>query len=183
MKRKRSIVLCLVVLPVLVLAGVAAAGWRGPFQNTVPPTARYQNIDAAIADGYSFRLPDLAGNTCIEQAGKGGMGVHQVNTLLLDGVIDPSKPEALVYAPRFDSETGAAKLKLAALEYVVFQSDWKGAAWPELYGQRFDFTPATNRYGLPAFYSLHAWVYQQNPSGLVDAWNPTVSCSPVPGND
>jgi hypothetical protein len=181
MKRKRSFVMFLVVLPALVVSGVAVASWLGPFKSVVPPTERYRNINKAIADGYSFRLPDLAGNTCIEQPGKGGMGVHQVNTTLLDGVVDPMKPEVLVYAPQFDdSENGVPKLRLAALEYVVFEADWKGAARPELYGHPFDYSDATNRYGLPAFYALHVWVYQKNPSGIVNAWNPRVSCSPTP---
>jgi len=33
-----------------------------------------------------------------------------------------------------------------------------------------------NRYGLPPFYSLHAWIWKPNPSGLLFAWNPRVSC-------
>lgn len=38
-------------------------------------------------------------------------------------------------------------------------------------------TSAENRYGLPAFYSLHAWVWKANPSGDFAMWNPEVSCS------
>jgi hypothetical protein len=33
-----------------------------------------------------------------------------------------------------------------------------------------------NRYGLPAFWELHAWVWRHNPNGLFDDWNPRVSC-------
>ena len=29
---------------------------------------------------------------------------------------------------------------------------------------------------LPAYYSLHAWLYKKNPSGLLAPWNPQVSC-------
>jgi hypothetical protein len=174
MKRRRLLVASVVLLPVPVLAGVAVAGWRGPFQRVVPPTKRFKDIDTAIAAGYSFRLPDLAGNTCIEQPGMGGMGVHQVNTSPLDGTIDANKPEALVYAPTGDD---GQTMRLVALEYVVFQSDWHGAERPSLFGNPFDFVPAPNRYGLPAFYALHAWIYEKNPSGLVFAWNPRISCS------
>ena len=80
--------------------------------------------------------------------------------------------EALVYEPRNDGT-----LKLVALEYVIFQSDWKGAGAPSLFGEPFDFVPDGNRYGLPAFYALHAWIWKPNPRGLFFAWNPRVDCS------
>jgi hypothetical protein len=37
-------------------------------------------------------------------------------------------------------------------------------------------TQAGNRYGLPAFYSMHAWVWERNPRGPLSMWNPNVSC-------
>ena len=45
-----------------------------------------------------------------------------------------------------------------------------------LFGQMFMLTPAGNRYGLPAFYSLHVWVWMHNPSGMFSMWNPSVHC-------
>ena len=70
------------------------------------------------------------------------------------------------------------RLRLVALEYVVLQSDWdaKHASPPTLFGQAFNFTPSGNRYGLPPFYSLHAWIWKHNPSGMFSMWNPEVSC-------
>jgi hypothetical protein len=79
---------------------------------------------------------------------------------------------------------------LAALEYVVIKSDWdahnslvgSGApSWvkpapPNLFGQDFNFTDAPNRYGLPPFYSLHAWAWKENPVGTFAMWNPSVRC-------
>jgi hypothetical protein len=38
-------------------------------------------------------------------------------------------------------------------------------------------TPRPNRYGLPPFYALHAWIWQPNPSGKFEPWNPRVSCT------
>ena len=159
----------LVVLPALVLAGAALAG--GGTSDAKPATARFHDLDTAIAAGYSFRLPELSGNTCITQPGVGGMGVHQVNTSLLDGTTDATAPEALVYEPRNDGS-----LKLVALEYVVFQADWTGSAPPELFGKTFDLIHSPNRFGLPAFYALHAWLWKPNPSGLLATWNPHVTC-------
>ena len=36
---------------------------------------------------------------------------------------------------------------------------------PMLFGHEFNFTDAPNRYGLPPFYSLHAWIWKDNPAG------------------
>lgn len=41
-------------------------------------------------------------------------------------------------------------------------------------------TPAGNRYGLPAFYSLHAWVWTENPWGMFNMWNPSLQCAGGP---
>jgi hypothetical protein len=45
-----------------------------------------------------------------------------------------------------------------------------------LFGRSFDLTPFPNRFGLPAFYSLHAWVWEPNSAGLLEPWNPRVHC-------
>ena len=47
---------------------------------------------------------------------------------------------------------------------------------PRLFGQKFSLTGAGNRYGLPPFYSLHAWVWQHNPAGTFAMFNPDVTC-------
>ena len=162
--------LVLLVLPALAIAGGAVAAGGG-VSEAAPATARFHDLDKAVAAGWSFRLPDVTGATCIAQPGEGGMGVHMVNTSLLDGTIDAAAPEALVYEERSDG-----RLKLAAVEYVVFQADWHGAQPPELFGRTFDLVPSPNRFGLPAFYALHAWIWKPNPSGLLSAWNPDVTC-------
>ena len=173
MKHRRKLTLLLAAAATLVVTGIAAASWWNAYRDAIPATFRYYlNVDAAIADGYSFRLPDKTGATCIEQPGEGGMGVHMVNTSLLDGTIDSKRPEVLVYEPQADG-----RLRLVAVEYVVFEGDWKGSSPPALFGRGFDYADASNRYGLPPFYALHAWVWKQNPRGLLYAWNPRVDCA------
>ena len=138
-------------------------------------TAKYQRLHSAIADGYG-KLVDAKGIACIDNPGVGGMGVHYVsNGLVGDGKVRATTPEALVYEPRRHG-----RLRLVALEYVVFQSDWDKAhsSPPRLFGREFELMPADNRYGLPPFYELHAWVWKHNPRGLFDDWNPRVSCEP-----
>jgi hypothetical protein len=109
------------------------------------------------------------------------MGVHYVKGALVgDGAIDPLTPEAMVYEP---DERG--RPHLVAVEYVVFQDAWDAQhkSPPKLFGHRFDFSAAGNRYGLPAFYSLHAWLYKNNPAGTFAMWNPNVTCTPDDGHD
>ena len=77
--------------------------------------------------------------------------------------LDPRKPEVLVYAP-----DRGGRLHLVALEYVVFQAPWiaiHGSAMPTLFHQMFMATGDPNRFEIPAFFSLHVWLYKHNPSG------------------
>lgn len=165
----RKIIFSLLVLTSLCVAGFALAA--GAFDGAKPATARFHDLDKAKAAGYTVRVVDAAGLTCIAQPGQGAMGVHMLNPALLDGAVVAETPELLVYEPKNDGE-----LKLVALEYLVFQADWKGSGPPTLFGRQFDFTGTPNRYGLPAFYSLHAWIWKPNPSGILTPWNPRVSC-------
>jgi hypothetical protein len=32
------------------------------------------------------------------------------------------------------------------------------------------------RFGPPAYYSLHAWIWYDNPAGMFKMWNPRVHC-------
>ena len=68
-----------------------------------------------------------------------------------------------------------------ALEFVVFKADWDTThpgTMPELFGEMFMSTPEPNRFEIPAFYSLHVWLWKANPSGLFAPFNPRVSCDP-----
>jgi hypothetical protein len=140
---------------------------------TKAATGRFHNLAAAEKAGYAL-FPDAKGIRCIDNQPVGGMGVHYVNGALVgDTVLDPKQPEALVYAPN-----AAGNLQLVALEYIVFQKAWDAdhSSPPSMFGQTFNLTPDGNRFGIPAFYSLHAWVWDPNPSGLLQPWNPTVHC-------
>ena len=154
-------------------------------------TAKYHSLTVAKKAGYSIST-DTAGIACIAEPGMGAIGVHYVkDDLVNDPAIDAKEPEALVYAP-----DGHGGLQLAALEYVVIQGDWnahqippaamsvathESIAPPMLFGHKFNFTDAPNRYGLPPFYSLHIWLLKNNPAGTLEIWNPNVNCdSPAP---
>jgi hypothetical protein len=137
-------------------------------------TAPYHRHQLAVDDGgFALELADLAGLTCIEDpGGTGAMGTHWVNLGEVgDGEIDVTEPEVLLY------DMSAPEPRLLAVEYVVLVADW-GADRdpPSLFGQEFHFVEAGNRYGLPDFYELHAWIWHHNPSGMFNDWNPRVDC-------
>jgi hypothetical protein len=154
----------------------ANASPRDDLRTARHATAAFHHIDTARTAGYGL-LTDAAGIACIAEPGMGAMGIHYANsTLVGDPSIDAATPEALVYEPQ-----AHGKLRLVALEYVVFKDAWDAthSAPPSLFGQTFNFTDSPNRFGLPAFYSLHAWVWKHNPAGMFAMWNPNVSCSPA----
>lgn len=135
-------------------------------------TARFGDVNVAIAANY-VKFPDLAGD-CVAQPGQGGMGVHYLNPALVDAELDPLRPELLVYRP-----TPRGALELAALEYVVPALVWDAqhAQPPSLFGHPFHLLRVPNRYGLDApLYTLHVWLWEHNPDGLFNDWNPQVHC-------
>jgi hypothetical protein len=164
------------VLAVSLLSPVAAASQSG-LAGLRNATAAFHDIATAQAAGYTAEVADLAGITCIaDPNGAGTMGIHFLNPSLLDDEVNATTPELVIYVPAPNG-----RMKLVAVEYLVLKSAWEdahgvGAAPPELFGQPFTLTPAGNRYGLPDFYELHAWVWQPNPNGMFYEWNPRVSC-------
>jgi hypothetical protein len=139
-------------------------------------TAADHELATARQAGYSI-LRDAAGIACIDEPTMGAMGVHYVDLpAVLDPTIHADHPEAVVYEPMRNGQ-----MKLVAVEYVVFKAAWDADHTdpPSLFDHEFMLTPDPNRFGLPAFYSLHAWIWKHNPSedGMFAMWNPDVSCA------
>jgi hypothetical protein len=165
-------------LMAVALVGPATAGAEGDSLAAArAATAKFHVLQTAVGHGYG-KLVDAQGIACIDNPGVGGMGIHYANDALVgDAKVKATTPELLVYEPQKNG-----RLRLVALEYVVFQSAWDQAHKkpPKLFGRKFELTPAGNRYGLPPFYELHAWVWKHNPRGMFDDWNPRVSCAAAP---
>jgi hypothetical protein len=176
--RRRAFLTCLGTVAMLVglLPGAVAADDGGTggrhdvgrvLSGVRSATAQFHRVATAEAAGYgSFYV-------CTDEPGIGGMGQHYVNgSLVADPAIDALHPEALVYEPT------ARGLRLVAVEYVVLQADWDAlhGSPPRLFGRTFGLTAAPNRYGLPPFYELHAWIWKANPLGMFYEWNPRVHC-------
>src|SRR5439155_8410229 len=138
-------------------------------------TAQFHQLATANDAGYTVLVRDLAGITCITSPGVGVMGIHYVNgSALGDAVLDPAKPEALVYQPLPNG-----KLRLVAVEYIVFQGAWLEAgntAGPRLFDQPLKLIPRENGYGRPPFYESHAWIWKHNPDGMLKDWKPDGTC-------
>jgi len=166
----------LVTIGGLTLGITTSASGAGPRRSDVAlarqATRGFQTVVAVGKAGYK-KFTDVNGVTCIDgPAGRGNMGVHYVNgDLVGDGVIDVNHPEAVLY------EHTSSGPKLTAVEYIVPVAAWAGAQPPELFGRTFMRINAPNRFGLPDFYALHAWIWKANPRGTFLPWNPDVHCS------
>jgi hypothetical protein len=164
------------VLAVAMIVSVAALAATRSNDGLGDATTQFRSLTLARQAGYGL-LKDKNGIACIamdSMPAMGAMGVHYAKPALVgDGKLDVGTPEALVYQP-----LAGGKLSLAAVEYVVLKKDWDKQynRRPVMFGHTFNFTPAGNRFGLPAYYSLHVWLYKQNPAGQFAMWNPRVKC-------
>jgi hypothetical protein len=167
----------LAVLIVLLLIPSAAFARQDELAAIRGVTAQFHRIEAAIAAGYELGYENGAGvriiTGCIAHPTAGAMGYHYFNKELVDDlVVDPLRPEGLVYAPAANGE-----LKLVAVEYVVpgpgSNPPGPSGPPPTVLGMELNIlVPPPG----PGFYILHAWIWQTNPSGMFAHWNPEVTC-------
>lgn len=113
-------------------------------EKAIKATETYHDVNKAEKDGYELASPYVP-----------GMEFHYVNSKLVDEKVDESKPEALLYVPTEDG------LRLVAVEYISVVPN-------ELYDLPFD----------PPFgdipYTLHAWIWEENPDGMFTPFNPDI---------
>jgi hypothetical protein len=136
-------------------------------------THRFRDVTAAEAEGYALQFG------CVSGGEFGAMGLHFVKgDLVGDDVLDPTRPEIVIYEP-----TGDGRVRLTGVDFLVLKDVWdaKHPSPPELMGQLFHLFEAPNRFGLPAFYTLHVWAWKDNPNGAFVNWNPNVSCDGFAG--
>jgi len=136
-------------------------------------TERFKDVNVAMAEGY---LPQFG---CVTGPDAGAMGLHFINgPLVMKGDVDAQHPQIVIYEPLPNGQ-----LKLIGADFLVFADDWnkKNQGPPQLMGQLFHLFDAPNRFGLPAFYTLHVWAWKDNPNGAFVNWHPNVSCAPFSG--
>ena len=138
-------------------------------------TERFKDVSVAEAEGYALQFG------CVSGSDYGAMGLHYVNgPIVKSGVLDATRPQIVIYEP-----TPSGGLRLIGADYLLFADDWnkKNSAPPELMGQLFHLFDAPNRFGLPAFYTLHVWAWKENPNGAFVNWHPHVSCESFAGQN
>jgi hypothetical protein len=136
-------------------------------------TERFKDVSVAEAEGYALQFG------CVSGPDSGAMGLHYVNGALVSrGELDPTHPQIVIYEP-----TANGGLKLTGADFLLFADVWdkKNQGPPQLMGQLFHYWESPNRFGLPAFYTLHVWAWKDNPNGAFVNWHPNVSCQQFGG--
>ena len=139
-------------------------------------TEKYKNVRSieGPGDGYELKFG------CVSGGDFGAMGMHFVNFKLVDGEVDVTQPEIVLFEP-----TPNGGIRITGADFLVPVAAWDAAhavppaehaAPPELMGQLFHLFDSPNRFGLDPFYTLHVWAWKDNPNGTFGNWNPDVSC-------
>lgn len=165
MNRKIFIFASTIISLVALTVTAALAANEPDYAEIRAATAQYHLLEAAQSAGYVL-VPGL--DYCFNKPGVGAMGFHYIQTTSLDLNLDPEQPEAMVYEPGPDGQ-----LQLAAVEYIVPAALWDNAgnsSPPELLGTSLHLNQALG------VYVLHAWIWKNNPTGILEDWNPTVAC-------
>lgn len=186
---------------VLTVAGVSAvADSPGPGEPTLAEvravTEKYQDVNVALAEGFIRDPSDMCETADMmgRPASAGAMGVHYFRPDLL-GITAPPNPRVngngthtdfrapsiLIYEPQADGS-----MQLVAVENLVFQTSWAAAghtAPPTFHGVPYDNMkddPATatdEAHSFEPHFDRHVWIYRENPNGVFEPFNPSVSCT------
>ncbi|HEU4722452.1 MAG TPA: hypothetical protein VFS59_13920 [Gemmatimonadaceae bacterium] len=140
--------------------------------------AKYADPIVAVRDGFFSTV------ACVDfpHGGKdgpveyppGAMGVHFLNPANVGPVLDPAKPQVLLY------EQVGGKLKLTGAEWFMPVAV-AGDKAPMIFGQTLlgpmdghePIMPASLRH-----YDLHVWLWKDNPRGVFTSTNAAVKCDP-----
>lgn len=121
-------------------------------------TAGFHKVEDAVAAGFAPVSP------CVEETTEGGMGYHYANPT--NTALDPAHPQILLYEPQKND-----RLRLVGVEYLVpYDAVPESADPPRLFDRDFHPTPHLDAW------TLHAWVWYDNPAGLFADYNSRVSC-------
>jgi len=145
---------------------------RSPLVDKVrAATERYQDINVALNETPPF----VFGTPCVTGPNEGAMGVHLVRPdRIFDGVLNAEEPEALIYEPG-----AGGTYRFVGVEFIAAASTVDPG--PSLEGHLLNYVGEPNRYGLPAFFEMHVWAWEDNPKGNFVDWNTNVSCDKQPG--
>ena len=162
------------------------AGSQSPsLQQVRAALDKYQDPVVAVRDGYLSTLGCVAylaggheamGHEMTMSYKAGAMGVHFLNMSLVAPVLDPLKPQVLIYEPAGD------RLKLVAAEWFV-PTPLAPNGPPSILGKALEGPMEGHEPVIPAtlhHYDLHVWLWKNNPYGMFSPTNPDVKCPPGP---
>jgi hypothetical protein len=166
--RMASVVGAAMYAVVLTLASCKDSATAPPYQADLDAlraaTAAFTDIDAAASAGYTTALTG-----CMADAQQGGMGYHIGNGARIDGTVELTHPEVVMYEPT----AGGGRL-LVGLEFLVPFDAWTSPTPPSLMGQSYK---RNETFGV---WALHVWLYRDNAAGIFADWNAAVSCAHAP---
>jgi hypothetical protein len=166
---------------VVLFAGAAPAAAQEP---VLPPELarvrvlleKYRDPIVAVHDGY------LSTVACVEypkggsegsmRYAPGGMGVHFLNFGYVGPILDPAKPQVLIYEPVGDS------LRLVAAEWFM-PAEVAAQTRPSIFGKALEGPMEGHQPLMPAgfhHYDLHVWLWKNNPEGVYSPTNPAIKC-------
>lgn len=120
-------------------------------------TAKYHDVQKAVDDG--FALAHACGAPGDEEP-----TIYANRARVMDGKIDPSLPDALIYEPTSNGP------RLVGVELVIPYALWTSPEPPTFFG-----TPLEREDG-PGVFGLHVWIWLHNPNGMLEEINPRVTC-------
>jgi hypothetical protein len=129
---------------------------------------KYQDPKVAVAAGF------LPTDSCVTHESMGTMGFHYVHPKLIAAPVVQNSPAILVYQP--DGDGGR---KLVAVEWFQPDADQDLTTSddkPSLFSRAFDGPMEGHEPGMPRHYDQHAWLWQDNPKGALEPYNPAGSC-------
>ena len=138
-------------------------------------TTQWLNFNDAVDPNFGGYVNPTP---CVSGPDFGAMGIHVINpTILGKSQLNPEYPTALIYEPQANGYK-----RLVGVEFIVLDAEWqkahpKGPAQPELEGNLLNFVAKGNRYGLPDFWEMHVWAWEDNPMGVFADWNTRVTCN------
>jgi len=148
-------------------------------QATKAALAKYSDPFAAVRDGYFSTLACIDFPNGVEDGPvkypPGAMGVHFLNPANIGPVLDPAKPQVLIYEPDANG-----KLTLAAAEWLMPVQAANGTA-PTIFGQTLVGPMPGHEPIMPAglvHYDLHVWLWKDNPRGMFVSTNKAIKCDP-----
>lgn len=124
-------------------------------------TRTYHDLDSAVAAGYPRSVRD-----CLVHEHHGAMGYHHVNSAYMDGKLDLTRPEILLYE---HDESG--RYRLNGVEFILPFRFWpRDSTPPTLFGRQLQREDNLN------FWYMHVWAWKENPDGVFADFHPLVTC-------